>query len=151
MKMRHLAGVVLAVALSGCGILIPIPVSMHLYPLQGPIAESNHGTVISADVVTDIFFSSVSVKLPDGETFEGPIPRVSASEPGTDDLASAWDYVYGPGYYVAAVLGAPSRNKAALKGSRSSTLFIDVIQVAPHAPGQGVAKDTNGNIFKVTA
>ena len=149
--MRYLAGLLLTVSLGGCGFLIPVPVSIHLYPLQGPIAENKHVPAIPGTVLGTVYTASLSVTLPDGETFEGPLAQVAPDQVANDDLAPVWDSVYGPGYYKAVALGSPARARGALKGSRGSTLFVETNRTSPASPLEGVAKDTNGNVFKVAA
>jgi len=88
--------------------------------------------------------------FPDGETFEGKSSGESASNPD-DELTSAWDSVYGSGHYLAHVLGSPFHGRVVLKGNRGSTLIVETNRETKESAPEGVAKDSNGNIFKVTA
>jgi hypothetical protein len=151
MKLRHLAGVALILAVGGCGLLIPVPVSIHLYPLQGPLAEHKPVPVISATILGTTSTASLSVTLPGGETFVGPLAAVTPEEAANDDFAPVWDSVYGPGYYAAVALGSPAHARGVLKGNKGSTLFVETNRTSRAAPLEGVARDTNGNLFKVAA
>jgi hypothetical protein len=126
-----------------------MPISMHLYPVQGPLAERKPSPAISATVLGTVHSASFSVTMPDGEAFHGPLTPVAPADSANDDLAPVWDGVYGPGYYAAVALGSPARGRAVLQGTRGSTLSIETNRTSRDAPVEGVGKDTNGNVFKV--
>jgi len=149
MKWRRLAGLLSILAVGGCGFLIPVPISIHLYPVQGPLAERKPIPAISATVLGTVYSASLSVTLPDGEVFHGPLRAVAPPGAANDDLAPARDSVYGPGYYVAVALRSPAHGRGVLQGSRGSTLFVETNRTQKDAPVEGVAKDTSGNVFKV--
>ncbi len=111
---------------------------------------------------------SVSAVLLNGEKFEGkwvstspgkvryadhPVPAVVEPK-----LASAWDSVYGQGFFTAHVVGAPFFARAEVKGSKGTVLQVEIYrrftdgQATPPYPAldlQGVAQDSSGNIYKV--
>ena len=139
-----------AFAPASCGIVVPVPASVHLYPLRGPISDQKPVPVIPATAWGTVFSTSLSIDLPDGETFEGSVIRVSPSDSADDDLASVWDSVYGSGHYLARVLGSGSHGRATLRGNRGATLVLEVNTETKESPLEGVAKDSKGNVFKVT-
>ena len=63
------------------------------------------------------------------------------------DLPSAWDTVYGQGYYVAHILGSRDSFQSEITGSQGT-----VLQIAMYGDSfgeKGVARDDKGNIYKV--
>jgi hypothetical protein len=117
----------------------------------------------------DIFFpKSISAVLARGEGFDGRWIYTSPgkkrfSDPRTDPpqpkLATAWDSVYGPGFFTAHVLGAPFFARAEITGSKGTVLQIEIYRrefdryddSLRYSPLnlQGVAQDNKGNIYKV--
>jgi hypothetical protein len=151
MRLPHLPIGLLALAVCGCGVVIPMPISMHLYPVQvqGPIAERKPVPAIPASVLGTFYTARFYVTFPDGETFQGPLRPVVPADAVNGDLAPVWDAVYGPGYYATAALGSPGRARAVLQGSKGSILFIETNRTSRDAPVEGIAKDSNGDVFKV--
>jgi hypothetical protein len=146
MKRRFLTIVApLVLAVGACGIIVPMPGSANLYPLQGPIAEQKAAASIPIGVWATAFNSDLSLSFPGGETFSGRIEPVSKAE-GATDMAADWDAVFGPGYYTARVLGARGYYRGVIKGSRGTILRVECIG----SPTIGVAHDSNGNLFKLT-
>jgi hypothetical protein len=99
------------------------------------------------------------VALADGEVFKGrwqaagrPAPASSPPAPGSAvDLTADWDYVYGPGYYRAHVLGSRLYSRASLTGSAGSTAVVEVYNEFDRCGGtHGVARDSHDNVYKVT-
>jgi len=147
MKLPQLLIALLALAVSGCGV---VPISMHLYPVQGPLAERKPVAAIPASVFDAAYTSArFSVTFPDGETFHGPLRPVVPADATNGDLSPVWDAVYGPGYYATAALGSPGRARAVLQGSKGSILFIETNRTSRGAPVEGIAKDSSGDVFKV--
>lgn len=149
MNSRNLAALLLTLAMGGCGYLIPVPISINLYPLRGPIAEHKPAAPIGATMLGTTRTASLSVTLPDGEIFEGPLTAMQPEEAVNDDLAPVWDSVYGPGYYAAVAIGSPAHARGTLKGSRGSTMLVETNRTSNAAPLEGIAKDSNGNVFKL--
>ncbi len=100
-------------------------------------------------------FSDTPKKTPDNGT-----PANTAGEKNGSGssltLASAWDTVYGSGFYTAHVLGQPLSFRGTAKGSRGTTFTIEEYKTAtgssqnPIYKMNGVAVDSNGNIYKFT-
>jgi hypothetical protein len=139
----------LILVLAGCGFAIPFRSPVNLYPLQGPIADKKAVHVISGSEMATVFYDDYEFTFPDGETFSGPDSKIPARESGAKELASIWDSIYGPGFFVAHVLGAGYHGKAMLTGSKGTTLQVETIAEID-GPLQGIAKDSHGNVYKVT-
>jgi len=132
----------LAALLAGC------VATAYLHPVQGPLATQSPAPVVTLHVVG----YSLSLTLPDGETFSGKGARVPRTQNPTDPLSAQWDLVYGSGYYVANVLGSVSYSIATLAGSKGSTVRIETTTVASGGLQSqvGVALDDKGDVFKLT-
>ncbi|MEI9977251.1 MAG: hypothetical protein WDO73_37480 [Ignavibacteriota bacterium] len=65
-------------------------------------------------------------------------------------MPAIWDQIYGEGYYTAHVLGAKLHAQALITGSRGSTLSVEFYRPDAIPQVQGVAKDSNGNTYKMT-
>ena len=87
------------------------------------------------------------------------VQSAAAGTPGQFSLASAWDTVYGQGFYTAHVLGTPLFAQTVLTGNQGSVLQVEMYRqehgsdtdpnsVAP-LDIRGVAKDSKGNIYKL--
>jgi len=125
--------------LSACG------TSMHLYPVQGPISTQNPATIYAGRVgLTEASFTS-----PSGETCESGLHAISPGQPASD-LANSWDAIYGPGYYVAHVLGATQGHFMAKFTCSGGTVFDWEASAIGEYAYQGAAKDSVGNVYKVS-
>ena len=99
--------------------------SFRLYPIKGPL---------SAQTPLPVFSGKVTGVLNSG------------------DMASVWDLVYGPGYFIAHVLGARLYAQAAITGSRGTALNVEFYR--PNPGGEqirifGVAKDSKDGVYKM--
>jgi hypothetical protein len=128
--------------------------AQRLYPAQGPLA-----TVPSPQVFTARMHGSttgqITVTLANGEVFNGQWSTLVAFSTNTNpkktttgsplqpNLASAWDAVYGQGFYLAKVLGE-SIGQALLTGNQGT-----VIQMEYFNNKEGAALDSKGNIYKM--
>jgi hypothetical protein len=105
-----------------------------------------------------------SATLGDGEICKGHFavvprdPNPKAGSPGAradEDLRSAWDAVYGSGFYVSHVLGARLHGRVVASGDRGTVLTIELYKPeiidnkVNTALPKGVAQDNKGNTFKV--
>ena len=130
-----------------------------LYPVQGPLAAQAVPPAMTAK-----FSGSNSGKFAlvhaGGESFQGKWTFVTASfvnaktpqDPATylpqPNLAFAWDAVYGQGYFLAQIVGSRIRQVIA-KGDQGTTIQVECLFADPHAGYNGVAVDSNGNLYKV--
>jgi hypothetical protein len=133
----------LAVLLAGC------VGTAFLYPVQGPLAAQSPPPVVSLRASG----YSLTLTLPDGETFKGMGAIVPHTQNPLNPLSAQWDLVYGPGYYLAHVLGTDGYRIATLTGDRGSTMRIESTTLTDGggAVSQvGVAVDDKGNVFKIT-
>jgi hypothetical protein len=128
----------LAAMLAGC------TVTEFLYPVQGPLAAQSPPPVVRLSSLMYDF----TLTLPDGETFKGKAVPVQHSQNPPNPMSAQWDLVFGPGYYVANVLGSDFYRTATLTGDRGSTMRIETATVGGTTQ-IGVAVDGHGNVFKL--
>lgn len=151
MKIRRAVLAVAALVLASCGVIIPSALpTLHLYPVRGPLADQKMVAMIEGPDTAVNFKNRVSIAFPDGETFTGELVRVPGGSSGPGDLAADWDGLFGPGYYLAYVLGAQTFESATLTGSKGNTLQVELLQEMRRYPDQGVARDSRGNVFRIT-
>jgi len=150
-----LSAVLLAPFLTvGCG------VTARLYPVQGPLMTQAPVPVYSGKISGLINAGSISFVLNNGETCQGRWNRIvlvkdpqgaqSAPVPVSPDMPAIWDQIYGAGYYTAHVLGTALHAQASITGSRGTVLMVEFYRANAAPQIYGVAKDSNGNIFKMT-
>jgi hypothetical protein len=77
------------------------------------------------------------------------VPRkAQGANGGPEDMGSAWDLVYGQGFYLAHVLGEAQYGRAVVTGSKGTVLETEIFSPGPGV-AKAVAKDDKGNIYKV--
>ena len=69
-------------------------------------------------------------------------------------MSQVWDSVYGPGYYVAHVLGANYYYESVVSGNRGTVINVEMYWDASESNGRfssvkGVARDNKGNTYKL--
>jgi len=145
-----------AVLLGGCS------ATARLYPVQGPLAAQNPPPVFVGKLSDGLHSGTLKVSLDNGEVFQGrwaQVERPAKSNNGVtagaaNTLATEWDTVYGPGFYVAHVLGSRLYAKSELTGSHGSVLYAELYKPDKGdeqsiSSIKGVAKDDKGNIYKI--
>jgi hypothetical protein len=66
-------------------------------------------------------------------------------------MAADWDLVYGPGYYVAHVVGNKLYARATLTGNMGTIINAELSnETNTRGNTKGVAVDNHGNVFKVS-
>jgi hypothetical protein len=136
-------------------------VTGRLYPVQGPL---------SAQAPTPVFFAKItpaafSVVLSGGELCKGRRTQVAPTQAPkganvasvqitAGDMSSVWDSVYGPGYYVAHVLGSYYYYESVATGNRGTVIYVELYLDDSESHGKyysfkGVARDNKGNIYKL--
>lgn len=144
MRRRFLLVVSSAFVLARCGFLVPAPTHVRFFPIEGPYAEQRPVPVFDASGWVEFATIGLTVQFPDGESMKVDLSdSVQGAAAANDDMAPVWDKVFGPGYYNASVLGTGH-----LRGSGTGKLGtrLDV----ESSGWNGVARDTHGNVFKVT-
>jgi hypothetical protein len=147
--MKHpLLLLTIVTTLTGCVVMVP----GRLYPVQGPLAGQTPGPIYKVTISGVFKSGSMSATLPDGEVCSGSWAAVGQNGPSPAQMSADWDQVFGQGFFVANVLGAPVRARAVLTGTKGTTLNVDFYD---SHPGQiegviGVARDNTGNLFKLT-
>ena len=157
MKKRLLPVLILISTLSAC------THNARLYPIQGPLSTQTPPPVIFAKITGTDLPQEISIVLSDGEVCKGHWVMVKAREgaastsASTIDMSSAWDAVYGSGFYVADVLGARHYARAVASGDRGTVVNVELYR--PDERGhddttlttraKGVARDSKGNVYKL--
>ena len=150
MKFRHLLMIVsTATLLSGCLVMVP----GNLYPIQGPAASAQNPPAIYSVTINGIANAgTMSATLQNNESCSGTWSQVSQRDNSAGQMSAQWDQVYGPGFFVANVLGNPVFARAVLTCKQGTTLNIEFFE---HDPGafagtKGIGQDSKGNLYKVT-
>ena len=66
-------------------------------------------------------------------------------------MGADWDLVYGPGYYVAHVVGNRLYARATLTGNMGTIVYVELSnETNTRGNTKGVAQDNHGNVFKVS-
>ena len=156
----------LCVLLLGVSLMVGCSATARFYPVQGPLSSQTPLPVPVAKVTFGVNPGNISVVLGDGEVCKGRwavVPRgqvpkgaAEANAPTTMGMRSEWDTVYGPGFYVAHVLGAKYYAQVMATGDRGTILNVEMYRpenVEEHgnliAAVKGVAKDNKDNIYKL--
>ena len=137
--------------------LLGCSVTAKLYPVQ--TNSTIHQSTPSQPLIAKMEFfglgksGTISIVLANGETCRGPYSFVEQYPKVLDRniLSSAWDSVYGPGYFVAHVLGT-NHAITELTGDQGSKVLIDFYRT----PGEthnsqilGVASENKTGLYKV--
>jgi|HubBroStandDraft_6_1064221.scaffolds.fasta_scaffold440224_3 hypothetical protein len=147
MKAPLLSAMIVA-TLSGCVVMVP----GRLYPVQGPLAGQTPLPMYKVTISGVFKSGTMSATVPDGEVCSGNWTAVGQNDPAPGKMSADWDQVFGQGYFVANVLGAPVVARAVLTGTRGTVLNVEFYDPQPgHIESVvGVARDNNGDLFKLT-
>jgi hypothetical protein len=141
--------------LSGCS----MSVTAKLFPVKGPYSEQKPIPVLRA-LVKNVQGNSgdVTLTLPNGEVCTGTWSSIAPQQVSSTSITggaqlrsgiqSAYATVYGTGFTVSNVPGI-NRGTAYLVGDRGTTIEVEFFTGSGTASGNGVATDSNGNIYKV--
>jgi hypothetical protein len=136
----------------------------RLYPVQGPLASQAPPPIFAAKASAGLHSGSFSATLANGNACKGRWTRVStaptagnnAPDPSAEaNLASAWDTVYGQGYYRANVLGAAMHIQGIIPCQQGTVVHVEAYQKTIGTGSDttlsiyGVATDNQGNIYKL--
>jgi hypothetical protein len=150
--------------LLGVSILSGCRATGRLYPVQGPLSAQTPMPVLLAKLTGTFNSGSLSVVLADGEVCKGPwatVPHVQVPKSATtsnvappNSMSSAWDTVYGSGFYVSHVLGTRLYVQAVIPGNRGTILDVEMYRSEEKEANsvsaiRGVAKDNKDNIYKL--
>ncbi|HTB67478.1 MAG TPA: hypothetical protein VK727_14710 [Steroidobacteraceae bacterium] len=123
-----------ALLVSGCA-------TAHLHPVQGPLATQTPPRTYAVSMDSAAI---VAVTLSKGEVCRGSWSNLAKEDPTERDLSAEWDLVYGNGAFAANVLGTLGIARAILTCTSGMTMNVEFNST------KGVAKDSNGNVFKLT-
>jgi hypothetical protein len=148
----------LVTALTGC---VSLSVPGAFSPVQGPLSKQLPAPPTYAAKMNGLLSGTVSVVVANGEVCTGTWAFVSKTAPAnTDppigaaapvDMAADWDFVYGPGFYVAHVVGNKLYARATLTGNMGTVIHAEFSnETNSRGNTKGVAQDDRGNVFKVS-
>jgi len=154
----------LVVVLSCLSVLSGCSATARLYPVQGPLSAQTPPPVYVAKMTGALNSGSFSATLNGSEVCTGHWAQVTRPKASTevpvsggasrDNMSAEWDAIYGPGFYVAHVLGARLYARAVLTGNQGTVLNVELYK--PDTPEnsnvssiRGVAKDNRENVYKV--
>jgi hypothetical protein len=141
--MKIVIACAVAVLLTGC------VKGVKLLPVQGPLSTKASPPGLFVVNTPPTF----TVTLEDGEDCKGDGSDYTVGTVSESPLAGEWDTVYGRGFFVEHVLGKSVR-RTLLTCKRGATVLVENGQITPEAKasplGIGVAKDSRGNVFKLT-
>ena len=134
-----------ALLIAGCS------TTVNMYPVKGPLSEQKPLPVLIATV--DGIMGNTggfSLTLPSGANCSG---RWSSIAPmsvrhSSIALAGAWGVVYGTGYSVRNLPGI-NRGEAMATCTDHTTIQVEFFTGSGTANGNGVAQDSEGNIYKL--
>jgi hypothetical protein len=137
-----------AMALSGCMVMVP----GHLYPIHGPLSTNAPTPIYDVSLSGLLMSGTMSATLQEGEVYRGSWTTIRQDDPSGSAMAVEWDSVYGRGFFVANVLGNPVFGRAVLTGTKGTTLNVEFYDPKPGDIRRviGIAKDNEGNVFKLT-
>ena len=137
----------------------------RLYPVQGPLSAQTPTPVFFPKITSGAHLSNISLVLSSGELCKGhwtqvaptqlpKSPNAAGVQITAGDMSSVWDSVYGPGYYVAHVLGAHYYYESVVSGNRGTVINVQLYFDNSESQGKyyrfkGVARDNKGNIYKL--
>jgi hypothetical protein len=143
----------------------------RMYPVQGPLSKQTPLPVFIVKLPAPAFSigssnsGNISTVLNDGEICTGrweivrpvspPKGAAVATDPTANNMSAEWDAVYGPGFYVAHVLGARLHIQAVVTGNRDTVLNVEMYRSDSGENNarnsiKGVAEDNKGNVYKLT-
>lgn len=157
--MRYSVFALLAIVtvLTGC---VSLSVPGAFSPVEGPLSKQSPVPTYTAKM-SGLSSGTISVVLSKGELCTGTWTFVSKTAPAnTDpsdgaaapmDMAADWDFVYGPRFYVAHVVGNKLYARATLTGSMGAVMHVELSnETNTRGNTQGVARDNKGNLVKVS-
>jgi hypothetical protein len=133
----------------------------RLYPVQGPLSAQTPTPVFFAKITGLAYPLNISLVLSSGELCKGRWAQVAPTQlvKGANasvqitagDMSSVWHSVYGPGYYVAHVLGTYYYYESVVSGNRGTVINMELYLDDRESQGsfKGVARDNKGNIYKL--
>lgn len=159
MKYRLLVALLALSILSGCY------ANARFYPVKGPLAAQAPMPVFTARMTGIGKSGDISLVLVDGEKGQGhwsmvapvqsPNGATMSNTSATSNMASLWDTIYGPGFYVSHVLGSRLYAEAVVTGDRGTVVNVEFYSEEHERPQEGsstvrgVAKDNKDNLYKV--
>lgn len=157
-KSRFLGSLLLAgiLLVAGCA-------EGRLYPVRGPLSTQSPLPIFTAKMSGGLHSGNMTLTLPSGEKGAGrwqwarqeppSVEKSGANAAAPESMASVWDAVYGPNFYVSHVVGQLMA-RANVTGERGTHVQMEMYR--PVGEGgdvpinfRGVARDDKGNVYKV--
>lgn len=122
---------------------------IRLDPVAGPLSHQ----VPTPTVIVVYSAPAFSVRFANGEVCRGDGSDFLVGTVSESPLAQEWDTVYGAGFFRTHVLGV-SIHRTVLVGDRGTTVVLENGPITPESKGSllgvGVAKDSRGNVYRLS-
>lgn len=142
MKTIQLMAVAGAMLLAGCA---PLGLG-RLYPVSGPIITQTPPPIYEVVLGPGLL---AQVTLPNGQVYNGQRQTFKPDDPAASAMRTDWDQVYGQGFFTARILGNSGLWHYNLTDAQGKHLAVEVL-VGSDAYHEGVARDEEGDVFKLT-
>lgn len=145
--MKTLSAIAVAslILLGGCS------TTVNMYPVKGPLSQKKPLPVLIA-TVNGIMGNSgdFNVDMPSGAKCVGRWSSIAPMSTGFTSAAmtGAWGTVYGSGFSVRNVPGI-NRGEAMATCTDNTTMQVEFFTGSGTASGNGVAQDSNENVYKL--
>jgi hypothetical protein len=142
----------ISMMLAGCPNNLLVKVPGRLYPVEGSLSAQTPLPIFKLIISGVGNSGTMSATLSDGEVCSGHWAPLGPDDPSASQLLSAWDHIYGEGFFVAQILGKSGVYRAVLAGNKGTKLTVEFypLDAARMSEVKGVAVDNNGNLFKLT-
>lgn len=158
MRYRIFALLSLVAALTGC---VSLSAPGAFSPVKGPLSEQSPTPPTYVAKFSGVLSGTISAVLANGEVCTGPWSLLSKTAPASTtasagdvaptDTAADWDFVYGPGFYVAHVVGNKLSIRSTLIGNLGTTMYVEATnENNTRGNTKGIALDNKGNLYKVS-
>lgn len=139
--LRTIAMIVMALFLASCS------TTVSFFPIAGPLAGKRPlpSIVATVDGITGNT-GSVSMSLPNGETCAGKWASAAPQYAGTVSLMTQYGAISG---YSVGIKPGVNRGEAFVSCSQHTTIEAEFYTGSGTANGYGLAKDSNGNVYKM--
>ena len=144
-KIKYTYLIAISILLIGCS------TTANLYPIKGPLSMQKPIPIIKAKVNGILGNTgSISLTLPTGEECKGKWSSAAGVSVGygTVNLFSQYGSMLGTSMSIQNKAGV-NRGEAIIVGGRDTVIEIEFYTGSGTANGYGLAKDSQGNIYKV--
>jgi len=132
--------------LSGC-----MSANVSMYPIEGPYSKTTPLPVVKATAIgVENNSGPIKATLPDGQTCQGTWSSVApqTGQVSTGALFTQYGAVFGS-TVSRGIMPGVNKGQAFMTCSKGTTVDAEYYTGSGTANGYGIAKDSNGNVFKM--